>query len=616
MSYQRFKQPKVMVLVPLMLALLFAVACGTAAPPAPETDTTAPDTAAPDTAAPDTAAPDTAAPDTAVQPTAVPEAMAEPDEAMTEVHPGKLTLMIGNWGNERFDSAHFVGANNNYLRLTQGLLIATNEKSEMIPGMATDWGLSPDGLTWTFTIRKGVKWHDGSEFTAADVHWSWLHMWSAEAQEYATGLGPQSQARNTESIDLVGPDQISLTTTFPDSSLGRYISESGPSTYHSLPVGYGGLLTAPDPVHPTTQLYDPEAEAAFDKNPNGTGQFKIVRRIPSEKMEMERFDDYYFQPANGLYEDRRVKFSGLDLVLVTEEATRTAALRAGEADIAPVSLAAQKQVEAGGGRLVFGREGIYFRIFLAGCWKDPENPLPCDDIRVRQALDYAIDKKIMQDKLWGQEVMEVKGWAAVTPSTIGYSPELDPFPFDPDKARQLLADAGYKTPTNPEGKDFGELIVNTWPSASLPFLPESAQVAADFWRRELGIDAQVRVGEESGLKKALKAEKLHGQILWRDNEARIDAASINRSSYGTSDYTARSAADPELTALVQDALEVFDPDLIEKTWNKVYLRLRDESYELGIGYVNIPWGVGPRVVEWQPYPLAFYPSGLHTITLK
>jgi peptide/nickel transport system substrate-binding protein len=136
-----------------------------------------------------------------------------------------------------------------------------------------------------------------------------------------------------------------------------------------------------------------------------------------------------------------VNFTLLDLRLVPEEATRVAALRAGDADIAPVSIGARRQVEAGGGRVVFGEEGVYFFARQYGCWK-PQ--FPCHDKRVRQALAYAINKEVMQNQLYGgPEVMQVKGWGAVTPSTLGYSPDLDPFPFDPVKARQLLAEAGY-----------------------------------------------------------------------------------------------------------------------------------------------------------------------------
>jgi peptide/nickel transport system substrate-binding protein len=160
-------------------------------------------------------------------------------------------------------------------------------------------------------------------------------------------------------------------------------------------------------------------------------------------MEFERFEDFYYQPSNGLPEDRRVKFASLDLRLVPEEATRVAALRSGEADIVPASLTTRSQVEAGGGRLVFGPEGVYARPVLWGCWASkPE--IPCSKKGVRQALAYALNKDLIRDQLdGGSEVFQTKGWQFVTPSSMGYSPELDPYPYDPEKARQLLAEAGY-----------------------------------------------------------------------------------------------------------------------------------------------------------------------------
>ena len=113
-------------------------------------------------------------------------------------------------------------------------------------------------------------------------------------------------------------------------------------------------------------------------------------------------------------------------------------------------MGSKNQVEAGGGRVIFGAEAAYFRVVQLGCM----NPqFPCNDIRVRQALNLAFNKELMRDQLYGgPEVMQVKGWGSISPSTIGYSPELDPYPYDPDKARELLAEAGYRTPTNPDGK--------------------------------------------------------------------------------------------------------------------------------------------------------------------
>ena len=159
------------------------------------------------------------------------------------------------------------------------------------------------------------------------------------------------------------------------------------------------------------------------------------------------------------------------------EATRVAALRAGDADIAPVSLRARNQVERGGGAHSLGpvRAG-YFRIMLMGCWSGGEREgmvsYPCEDKRVRHALAYAIDKSQIQKLFGGPEALEVErgGWNVVTPSTIGWSPDIKPLEFDPDKARALLAEAGYKTPDNPNGKDFGPLIINNL-GVSLDGLP-------------------------------------------------------------------------------------------------------------------------------------------------
>ena len=567
----------------LVFLLLLAVACGSSA-------------------APDTSAPAKAAPAAAAVPTAVPGAKAEPAApAESKVNPGKLTWMIGGWGSERFDYTFDVGGSNNYIRWFGGFLVETDHDGLLIPGIATDWSVAENGLTWTVTIREGVKFHDGTDLTADDVRWTWCHQWCPEAKEYATQSGAQSRARIMDKIETTGPNQVSLTTT---TGVGAV-----PTLWLSA------ASSSPWVIFPKREVQHDEAEVeAYSQDPNGSGPMKLVKHIPSEVMEFERFGDYYYQPDNGLPEDRRMQFTTLDLRLVPEESTRVAAIRAGEADIAPASLSAKKQIEAGGGRLVFGREGIYFRIMLLGCWHDLD--FPCKDKRVRHALDYAIDKELIRDTLFGgSEVMEVKGWASTTPSTIGYSTELDPWPFDPAKARALMTAAGYKNPDNPDGKDFGPLIINTWPSSSMPFLPESAQLAGEMWKRELGLDTEVRVGDESALKKSTLAQTLNGQILWRDNEARVDAGG-GRSSYGTPDHKARLHNDAEFFDTVQAAIAVTDPSKRQAVLNELYLAQRDLSMELGVGYINIPWAVGPRVTSWEPFPLAFFPSAAHTIVLK
>jgi ABC-type transport system substrate-binding protein len=209
-------------------------------------------------------------------------------------------------------------------------------------------------------------------------------------------------------------------------------------------------------------------------------------------------------------------------------------------------------------------------------------------------------------------VLVSRGWFRLTPSTIGYTPDLDPWPFDPDKARQLLADAGY-----PGGEGFGKVTFNVITIATLPLLTETAQVVGDMWKNELGLDVEVRVWDEAAIEEELdNNEKLYGQPVWNQAEARIDASTNLRRNWTLDTRMDRPHDDPELFALQLATLAVFDPVERLEALESTYQRLRSEAYTLGIGYVNIPWGVGPRIETWQPDPLSPYPSAMHTIVLK
>ena len=562
--------------------LLLALACGSSAEPAATQQPVVATSPAPVAAPVD-------------QPTAVPQEVESPAEV--EVYAGELKIMVGDFASERFDVAYSLGlaGDLNYGRLLHGFLISDNSQREMVPGIASDWNLSADGLTWTFTIREGVLWHDGTELVPEDVVWTFQHLFGPEAKDKVISPTGVRLSREGVTVGLDGRD-VTLTTNIPTTYIGSTLSESGTGWYHLLP--------ARDAFH------DNDAEVAYDQNPVGAGPMKLLEHVRASSMTFERFGDYYYQPDNGFPEDKRVNVDQVTLYLVPEESTRVSALRAEDADIAPVSLAAQKQVEAGGGRIIFGQEGSYVWVPLMGCWSD-EN-LPCAKKEFRQALNYAIDKELIQERLYGgPEVFQVKGWAAVTPSTIGYTPDLNPFPYDPEKARQLMVDAGY-----PGGEGAGTIIMHTWQSTSMPFQTEAAQLAAEFWKRELGLDVDVRVGDSTAIRGAWSAGELNGQVIWRDNETRRDATSSAVSGYGDPKGGTRRSEDPELRRLTQEASRIVNPDERAEAMAKLYPILREASYDISIGYVNIPWGVGSRIDSWQPYPLAPNISALHTVTFK
>jgi peptide/nickel transport system substrate-binding protein len=564
----------------LGLVLVLAVACGSSA--APKSDQAS-------------APSDGSSAGAVTQSTAIPQIA---DESMdVVVNPGELKIMVGDFASERFDVAYSLGlaGDLNYGRLLHGFLISDNAEREMVPGIASAWNLSDDGLTWTFTIREGVTWHDGTELTPEDVLWTFQHLFGPEAKDKVISPTGVRLSREGTTAAVNGRD-VTLTTNIPTTYIGSTLSESGTGWYHVMPA--------------REALHDNALEVAYDENPIGAGPLKLAKHVRASSMTFDRFDDYYYQPENGFSEDKRVPFEQVTLYLVPEESTRVSAIRAGEADIAPVSLGAASQLEAGGGRLVFGREGSYVWLPLMGCWAD-EN-LPCAKKDFRQALNYAIDKELIRDQLYGgPEVFQVKGWGNVTPSTIGYTPELNPFPFEPDKARQLLKDAGY-----PGGEGVGTLILHTWQSTSMPFQTEAAQLAAEFWKRELGLDVEVRVGDSTAIRGAWKDGELNGQMIWRDNETRRDATSSAISGYGDPEGGTRRSEDPELLRRVQEAAQIVDDAARAQAMSEVYPLLREASYDISIGYVNIPWGVGSRIDNWEPLPLAPNISGLHTVTLK
>jgi ABC-type transport system substrate-binding protein len=166
--------------------------------------------------------------------------------AEVEVNPGKLTIMLGDFGNERFHGT-FTGLGHDYGRIVHDFLTSDNERKEIVPGIATEWNLSTDGLTWTWTIRKGVKWHDGSEVTPEDVLWTLDHMIGPGAHEYGTVSAYILRSKLTEKIELSGPDSVSLTSTRPLPEMAVMTSRAGPNYFPILPKrairprGGGGL---------------------------------------------------------------------------------------------------------------------------------------------------------------------------------------------------------------------------------------------------------------------------------------------------------------------------------------------------------------------------------------
>ena len=369
----------------------------------------------------------------------------------------QLTLLTASFGNEVFNSRFISGDKFDWWRPLQETMIAADNTLALTDkGLVTKWELTDDNKGWEYTVRDDATFHNGDPITAEDVAFS--IQWSFHPD--ATSRVRQRIAKIIDQHAVVtGPNTVKTTFTQPLSTFAGYLSEQVASG------GANGIVLS-------ESYFDQVGVEGYedDPNPGSAGPFNLVARLFAEEMVYDRWDDHYRK-------DRQYAFDRLSIRLVSEQSTQIAALRAGTVDIIPADLTVIDQIRDAGANIQFGPEATVIWINANSC--STEQPpqaggaglgldlkgrtLMCNDRNVRYALDYAIDKELIQQFYGGPEVFEIKGTAAVSPSGLGYGPGLDPFPYDPDKARQLLADAaipmapgstterpGRSTPGRPE----------------------------------------------------------------------------------------------------------------------------------------------------------------------
>jgi ABC-type transport system substrate-binding protein len=209
----------------------------------------------------------------------------------------------------------------------------------------------------------------------------------------------------------------------------------------------------------------------------------------------------------------------------------------------------------------------------------------------------------------------VDSWNFATPTSLGYTPVLKATPFDPQKARELLKAAGYKVPGSATGKDFGTITLHTWQAGDVPFMPDMAQLVAENWKKELGIDAQVSVTDRTLVTQRWRSRQLDDNIRVEVNEARWDGTTIIQSRYNDFKNDQRLSEDPELARLVQEAFKVVDPAKRHDAIAKLYPALAEERHALSMGYNNLPWAASKRIADWKPWSAAAFFNAHWTIRL-
>ena len=276
-------------------------------------------------------------------------------------------------------------------------LVDLDREGKPAPGLGT-WEVAPDGLTITFHLRRGVRFHSGDPFTARDVVFS--HERMARNPLY------QSVNRNLDHVEAV------------DDGTARFIFRKRDATFFVRRA----LIIVSKTYH------DRVGEDAFVHHPVGTGPYEFVAYRPGQSIDLAAFDAYW----GGAPSVKHVRFQ-----FINDDMTRLAKLRSGEADLilnAPYT--DLDTLREGGFRIRTLETTPTTSINLIKA-----NPsVPWHDIRVRQAIAYAIDADaIVKGLLRGIP----KHYAGFAPGQVGYDPDLRNYPYDPARSKKLLADAGY-----------------------------------------------------------------------------------------------------------------------------------------------------------------------------
>ena len=279
-------------------------------------------------------------------------------------------------------------------------LVRRDEHFNLVPWLAERWEI-PNRLTYVFHLHHGVKFHDGRPLTARDVKWTLDTIRSGKI-------------RTTKAGTFQYVDQID---TPDDWTVVIHLKEPFAGLLWNLSDGAIGIVPY-------------GSESGFGRKPIGSGPFKFVSAEQDKDVVIERNDDYWADKAKL----KRVRFA-----VVPDTTTRALELRKGSGDIAINALNADMYVAMRADprvRLLQGSGTIYG--YLAMNLRDPI----LKDVRVRQALAYAIDRRPIIQYLWRNTVRPAS--SILPPQHWAYNGDVHTYNYDPEKARAILDDAGYK----------------------------------------------------------------------------------------------------------------------------------------------------------------------------
>ena len=424
----------------------------------------------------------------------------------------------------------------------------------MAPSLAESWSVSPDGLTYEFVLRKGTRFHNGEPVTAEDVKFSF---------ERYRGISAKALKDRVAAVDVpdAGHIRFRLKQPWPDFM-----------TFYGTPATGAGWIVP-------KKYVEKVGEDGFKKAPVGAGPYRFVSFTPGIELVLEAFDGYWRKPPSV----KRLVFKS-----VPDITTRLAMLKRGEADIA-YGLSGEI------GEEVRRSPGLTLRPtpFVSTHWLvfvdqwDPHSPW--HDRRVRLAANHAVDRQAINQ---AESLGFSKITGSIIPTSFDFYWQPPAVPYDPARAKQLLAEAGY-----PKGFEAGDF----WCDAATSGYSE----AVINYLQAAGIRVKLRPLERAGFLKAYQEKKLKNIVyglsgVFGNAATRIESFTFSGGIFAYGGY-------PDIDGLFREQAVEHDRKKREAILHRIQQLIHDKVMYLPIWQLAVLQGYGPRVAESGLGLIADYP---------
>jgi peptide/nickel transport system substrate-binding protein len=495
-----------------------------------------------------------------------PQSMAAP--AKKDEPSGQMTWAIHvtiapTW----FDPAETPGIITPYMFMyaLHDALVKPMPDNPMSPSLATHWSESSDGLTYDFELRQGVKFHNGDPFTAEDVKFSF---------ERYKGAGAAELKRQVKAVEIVNPHHIrfQLHEPWPDFM-----------TFYGTPAtGVGWIV----PKNYTEQVGNEE----FKNRPIGLGPYRFVSHQPGLELVLEANTDYWRKTPH---------VKRLVMKSVPEATTRLAMLKKREADVTyglygPLAEEVQRDSNLKLEAPVIATQWLIFTYEQY----DPKSPWA--DQRVRLAANHAINRQAINEaETLGHSIIS----GSIIPRAFDFALPLEPYAYDPQKAKQLLREAGY-----PSGFEAGDCSVDHVYAGVVEALVNDLST--------VGIRAKVRPVERAAHQAALR-EKTYKNLAFQGSGAFGNAAT-RLDAFAYSKGQQSWIKDPEIDAWYAQQAAERDRQKRQALLHKIQQKLYDEARFIPIWELAFLCASGPRaaVSGMGLIPLFAYSGPYEDVQLK